>query len=153
LDIINDSDYGLGLGSLDSSDMFPTQGSLCGLERLALETMGPAGSMSNMTNSVYINPFPPRHSQESLALRDRQQTVSRPRTSQLRNAAWSGSVSLVDSNTCHDSPPSESSFIETQRRSQKRSASHAERIVGALNQGIASLGEKIVQEKSYSILE
>ena len=52
-------------------------------------------------------------------------------------------MSLVDSNTCHDSPPSESSFIETQRRSQKRSASHAERIVGALNQGIASLGEKI----------
>ena len=89
LDIINDSDYGLGLGSLDSSDMFPTQGSLCGLERLALETMGPAGSMSNMTNSVYINPFPPRHSQESLALRDRHQTVSRPRTSQVGGAGLS----------------------------------------------------------------
>ena len=53
-------------------------------------------------------------------------------------------MSLVDSNSPHDSPHhSESSFIETQNRKQKSSLALSGRIVGALNQGMTSLGEKI----------
>ena len=47
-------------------------------------------------------------------------------------------MSLVDSNNPQHSPRhSESSFIETQNRKQKSS------LAMALNQGMASLGEKI----------
>ena len=91
MDLINYSDYGLGqagsagcVGSLDSSDMsqpsYPTQGSLFGLERVALETMGPAGSI---TNSVYINPFQPRNSQESVSSSSKDQRGRTPRRSQV----------------------------------------------------------------------
>lgn len=86
-------------------------------------------------------------------LRDHKQR--KPRTSQLRSlaGAQSGSVSSVDCNSCTDSPARESSFIETRNRNNRRSPALPGRIVGALNQGIASLGEKIVQEKPYSIVE
>lgn len=64
---------------------------------------------------------------------------------QLRSLAGarSGSVSLVDCNSFTDSPARESSFIETRNRNNRRSPAMPGRIVGALNQGIASLGEKI----------
>ena len=68
---------------------------------------------------------------------------------QLRSlsAARSGSLSLVDCNSFTDSPARESSFIETRNRNNRRSPAMPGRIVGALNQGLASLGEKIGNNK------
>ena len=69
-----------GLGSLDSSDLeiLASQGSLAGLELLAMRgSMRPNGSISN---SVYVNPFNPsprtnrghkKHHQQKLASRSR----------------------------------------------------------------------------------
>ena len=89
VDLINYTDYGLGLASLghslDSSEpSYPSPGSLSGLDRLAaLGTMGPAGSI---TSSVYINPF---HPAPSLASPRRRLNMSaRSRSHELSD--WAG---------------------------------------------------------------
>ena len=89
VDLINYTDYGLGLASLghslDSSEpSYPSPGSLSGLDRLAaLGTMGPAGSI---TSSVYINPF---HPAPSLASPRRRLNMSaRSRSHELSD--WTG---------------------------------------------------------------
>jgi len=155
---------------MDSSHLIlASQGSLAGLELLAARgSMRPNGSM--VSNSVYVNPFDPsprksggRRPRSSpkhrgLKLTSRSQSndlgsdlefgssldnlelhnrFRKSRQQQLQSVTRSGSLGLVQL------PDS-----RKQKQSQK-----SNNFVGALNQGLVSLGEKLVQEKTYSVVE
>lgn len=166
----NDWEAGLGgLGSLDSSDLIlASQGSLAGLELLAMRgSMRPNGSISN---SVYVNPFNPSPRNARGHKKHRQKLASRSRSNDLGSDLDFGSS--VDNLELHHRfrksrqqqletlPRSDSMTLgDTSRESSNNHNRHRlkkssqKSIVGALNQGLVSLGEKLVQEKTYSVVE
>lgn len=157
----NDWEAGLGgLGSLDSSDLIlASQGSLAGLELLAMRgSMRPNGSISN---SVYVNPFNPLSRNTSRGhKKHRQKLASRSRSNDLGSDLEFGSS--VDNLELHHRfrksrqhqleslPRSDSMTLgdrsqesSNNQNKQRLKKSSQKSIVGALNQGLVSLGEKL----------